>query len=582
MSEPSSTSSPIPVAAASPPNAARCSIPLSAGLSVIVSSFDHLAAPNTFNYDFTRILSVLVRNVHSGVNVLGSDPRTSSYLTLAMYRLLRHLIPHTDAVAAIAEQSSAGVPPTAPPNRESARAAIMARIRELFVGTLQEWAIRNCEQHPTVAWIDNELKAMLSVDAATDSEELSPWQLWLINSAEWQHLAGATVEYFVAEIIELLGDEVMKQVIAVERDGEQVEYELEITRVRLVHRALEMDGELLALWRAIGMPTEYPAEIDVDLPTAYKQQFEQQMRAAAAKSAPWMFDKQQVERRVADWQQGRLPSGDAVFFRRYHIRPLWHTGVDVADFNIVQDEHLPLGTDDERRVYRMKAGVDLVDAAGVSHRLVIECAVHLTATVTRHGWVDVRVSHDGRLLLKSGHEPSIRLVGEHKPSYLHTDMYDVSRLDGPATILTQYICHGHLHGLNEQQWDEAMGGRLRVPYYSAEEYRLEKSDDKRAVEWKDDMFPTRLADVGDREQYRRLQRAEIRRMAAIAIRLCMLDEGVDVAIFPCFHPAEMRRQFESVIQARLETSVAGLPAALPRDLQGIVMEYNLPLVDIPL
>ena len=114
------------------------------------------------------------------------------------------------------------------------------------------------------------------------------------------------------------------------------------------------------------------------------------------------------------------------------------------------------------------------------------------------------------------------------------------------TCFDQYICHGHLHGLSEQQWSGAMGGRLRVNYYSGvdTEGDLEQADDEQVARAKDGMFPARLDDVVDKVQYRRLQRAEIRRMAAIATRLILIDEGADVALFPCFQTAEMRRHFE--------------------------------------
>ena len=70
-------------------------------------------------------------------------------------------------------------------------------------------------------------------------------------------------------------------------------------------------------------------------------------------------------------------------------------------------------------------------------------------------------------------------------------------------------------------------------------------------------------------------------MLAIALRLTVLDAGVDAAIFPCFQPVEVRRPLEAALQTRLETEVAGLPAALPKDLQGVVAGYTGPQVDIP-
>ena len=341
--------------------------------------------------------------------------------------------------------------------------------------------MRNEQQYEDVFGDREMIQPLLSADAATDSEELSFWQRWLISSPEWQNLVSPATELIAAEILELLGTALRRQHKAANADMdeehasnkemdddsdadagrgdeqfdepcEQIEYELEVSYIAFMHSVIEADDELLALWRTIGMPAECPAGIDVDLPTAYKQQFEQQMRAAVAKSAPWMFDsQQQLEKRVADWMQGRLPSGDAVFFRRYHIRPLWHTGVDVADFNTVQLEHLPLGTDDERREFPVQVGIDLVDAAGVSYRVVVKCSVG------KHD-VTVNAKHEGGPLV-SGHatHPNFDPTDTDEHMCDRIDLHLAPLFDAPPSLLAQYVCHGHLHGLSEQQWSGAMG-----------------------------------------------------------------------------------------------------------------------------
>ena len=143
MSDPISNSTHIlaPNTATSLPYAARCSIPLSAALAVIVSNDDNPAAPNPFRCNFIERLSTVAENVRPGVKVLGPDPRTYSYLALAIYRLLRHLIPHTDAVVAAAQLSSADAPPSSPATTQVALAAMRARVSELMIGELQEHVI---------------------------------------------------------------------------------------------------------------------------------------------------------------------------------------------------------------------------------------------------------------------------------------------------------------------------------------------------------------------------------------------------------------------------------------------------------
>jgi hypothetical protein len=243
----------------------------------------------------------------------------------------------------------------------------------------------------------------------------------------------------------------------------------------------------------------------------------------------------------------------------------------------------------------MKAGFDLVDAAGVSYPLIVEC--RLARDTDRPKQRDLVVSLSG-----GGEEWDERVMwsevavggvsdraGEHDDSceWIHLlfeeNLWNPNEHQQEPNPLVNYVCHGHLHGLSEQQWEEAMGGRVSVNYhYSADpENEQERKYDAQAAVSKEGMFPARLADVVDREQYRYLQKAEIRRMAALATRLALLDEGVDAAIFPCFQPAEVRQRFEAVVQSAMETEVAGLPAPLPAVLQRMVAEYASTRVDIP-
>lgn len=303
------------------------------------------------------------------------------------------------------------------------------------------------------------------------------------------------------------------------------------------------------------------------------------MKAAVAASAPWMFDAQEVEQRVAEWRSGGLPGGDALFFRRYHIRPLWHGGVSVFDFG-AERAQAGLDSDGHRHdFFPQSVRVDLVDAAGVSFTLNIQCSVQPNVGRSRQRQLHVKVSHGsimGHLLY--AYTPSHN-DSSADPSSPYTRIslnYTANIFTGPPerhrnNALSDYLCHGHLHGLSEQQWNEAIGG-LNIDYYAAHSAiaQLERKDDEQAVALKEAMFPTLLADVVDLESYRRLQAAEIRRMAAIAIRLALLGEGVDAAIFPCFQPAEMRQKFEAAARSARETGVAELPAALPAVLQDVV------------
>ena len=622
--------------------AAPCSLLISAGLAIIVSSVDLPAAPNPFHFNFIQRLSAISGQLHPGADMFGTDPRNYSYLTLALYRLLRHLIPHTDVVVAAAEHSTSHAPPSSPASMQTAPAAISARVRELFTGDLQQHALQECEKcsrnlsQRLILTEAEVVQPLLTVDATLDERELSAWQRWLVSGTEWQRLAGSALEYFAAETIELQGQEMRQHGFVddalSEEDDEEDDFGHRRRRVDTVllfpiacmHLAVAGDEELMSLWRTIGMPEESPVRvdgkrraasdaevsipepadsedsiteaadsaqaIDTDIHATYKRQFEQQMKTAVAVSAPWMFDAQQVDQRVSQWATGRLPSGDAVFFRRFHIRPLWHSGVDVSDFGAEEAQQGRDSDSHRHSFFPMKAGFDIMDAAGVSRTLVVKCSVQVNYKGRRQRKLDVVVSEKrGRVLLwcddavDSKQRPS-----DQSRRYTTAALYFVDgvlvpgREQQPPHLFADYLCHGHLHGLSEQQWDKAMGGPLRVDYQTDTGIKQELADDEQAAQSKAGMFPTRLADVVDRERYRHLQRTEIRRMAAIATRLAMLDAGVDAALFPPFQPPEMRRKFEAVARSRLETGVAQLPDALPAVLQEMVADYEPTQVDIPL
>ena len=601
----------VPSTTAPPSYVARCSLSLSAGLSVYLSHADVGPSLNPFRCDFEGVLSTLCRQIYPGTQMLSIHPRNYSYVMLALYRLLRHLIPHTDSIAAAAKSTASDAPPSSLAVMDVSLTVMTARIAEVYPGELQPHAAHECGKtargerpHGTPFTAEALVQPLLTIDAAADASELSAWQRWLISSLTWQQLAGTAVEYIAAEWMELLGKYLWYN--AWRRSP----------IVCLHEHVMAEDPELLQLWLAIGMPADYPPELDTDMRSAYKQQFDQQMRAAVVASAPWMVDAQQVKQRVAEWVSGDVPGGDAVFFRRYHIRPLWHTGVDVSGCELTKVESDEAEADKAMKQYdedvddgwertsenggalfedessmEMEAGIDIVDAANVSRRLIINCRIWIDSYRTEQRHLDVSVrgggeQWSGKVISSCSHGDGDAKPYQSYPRiqlYWDNDLLEPDAQPNEPQPLSDYVCHGHLHGLSEQQWNEVMGGRLRVSYHSgaAGERKFEQADDEQATRSKDGMFPTRLSDVVDRKQYKRLQRTEIRRMAAIAIRLCMLDEGVDVAVFPCFQPAEMRRQFEAVVQTRLETGAAQLPAALPSDLQGMVAAYNPPLLDVP-
>ena len=355
--------------------AARCSIPLSAALAVIVAHEKCAAAPNPFHCDFVELMLTVGQQILSSVKfpsrwtqsgsdqLYGDDPRTYSYITLALYRFLRHLIPHTDAIAPVAQQGASAAPPSSPASTEVAWAVMQGRICELFPpGELRAHALDECQRYARHSSMDHYFtpQQLLAIDAADDSHELSDWQRWLITSPAWQRLAGVTVEYALSEILETLGfalkqewsnccqahlkgdddekdddEDMVEEKEDEEEDRTHKDESREDRWLRAQNRiacfhnkVLTKDEELAALWRTIGMPADSPPELDVDPHTASKQQIDRHMQAAVAAAAPWMFDSQQVERRVADWVQGRLSDGDAVFFRRFHIRPVWHASGD--------------------------------------------------------------------------------------------------------------------------------------------------------------------------------------------------------------------------------------------------------------
>ena len=618
MSSPPSVVAP-PAAVQSVAYVAPCSIPLSAGLSVIVSTFDTVCAPNPFRVDFITEGTTLYLQMHGPQRALnGSDPRTHSYIALLTYRLLRHLIPPTSAVVACAAavdgvSTADRPPPTSPPSMAVACAALERRIADVFpAGTeLQQIVVTVCKgaqdlEHPDPCRRVDAVfvQGLLSVDGVSDEGQLSGWQRWLMGGSNWQVLAGAVVEYIWAEVLELLGNELNAlsankyegedeedEEMEYDESGDEDEEEARLCRIRLLHdKVLAGDDEVLALWLTLGMPAECPPGTDVDLHTAYRQQFKAQMKAAVAVSAPWMFDRQQVEARVSQWQQGLLPSGDALFFQRFHIRPLWHEGIQSSDFGL-EDRHYPEDSVEYRDFFfPVKAGFEVVDAAGVSRALVIECGVRLNANANKQRVLHVTVREAGGRKRRVVYSFDSSRQEDSTGPWLRTALrIEEGRLlpgqdEEPPNLFSDYVCHGHLHGLSDQQWDEMMGGRLNVDYHTGHFWEVEHESkyDAQAAVSKAGMFPTELSAVVDRDAYCWLQRAEIRRTVAIASRLAMLDEGVDVAVFPPFQPSDMRQRFEAAAQQRMETVVLGFPAPLPRDLQSVVGSYDLDIpVDIP-
>jgi len=587
---------------------AHCSIPLSAAVCVIVSHVDCPAAPNPFHVDFVHSISaVCQKHVDAPLDgsdsaslLSGADPRPLSYITLAAYRLLRHLIPHTDDVASAAQQTSCTAPPSSAASMDVTLTAMSDRIGELCgTGEVASHAVRTCEDvarhdSTTLLTVDAFVQPLLRVDSSDDAQQMSEWQRWLVGSVTWQRLTGAVMEYVVAELVQLLAAALIEERTAWCDAGQTDDGDWQRSRVACLHDAvLAVDPELRSLWLAIGMPAECPASLrtPTDLQCAYKQQFEHSMRAAVVASAPWMFDARLVQQRVNEWVHGRLDDGDAHFFRRYHIRPLWHTGADLRGYEVKCGWQPQLWCP-------MRAAFELVDAAGVSRRIDVTCSMTLNderepLAVAVQVW---DADHNILMTHSHQHEFGAKLTVRCELQFPHKVFRSV--INGRKNknrkcdthCFADYLCHGHVHGLTHEQWREAMGSRLQIEYGGTQcwrdrlEIEQERADDEQAAAGssRDTLFPSRLADVTDRKQYRYRQRTEIRRMVAIAVRAAMLDTGVDVAVFPSLQPAEMQRQFKVAMQSRLETDIAQLPATLPRDLQEIVMEYHRPHVDIPL
>ena len=250
---------------------AHCSITLTDALAVKLSEVDGQPSPNPFHCDYTTPLSAVSNAVHPNRTILGTDPRTYSYFALALYRLLRYLIPDTQAVAATAKLSPSDAPPSAPESdwllQDAARAPFQARLRQVFpAGQLHVHAASVCEsvsgsvRHSSARapefTVEKFVQPLLAVDRAEDEQQLSEWQRWLMDNVAWQKMIAALVEYVTAEMTEVLGNKL--------RDGTWKR-----SPVACFHEVvLSKDLELAALWSSIGMPADCPSELDVDLPTA--------------------------------------------------------------------------------------------------------------------------------------------------------------------------------------------------------------------------------------------------------------------------------------------------------------------------
>ena len=273
--KPTSSSSTTPPISVPLSYTANCSITLSAALAAAVgeSEADNPAASNPFRCDFIQPIAAVAEDVHPSRAILASDPRSYAYFILALYRLLRHLIPPTDAVAAAAKQSASDSPPIASLDpawydtmQDAATAAMDARIRAVFpAGALQTHACKvsltatsrsTLPGRPAPFTAHRIVRPLLAVDAADDELQLSAWQRWLIGGRVWQTMAAAALEYLTAEMMELLGNQL--------RDGTWKR-----GPVACFHeKVLPTDAELLALWRTIGMPAECPAEFDIAVQSA--------------------------------------------------------------------------------------------------------------------------------------------------------------------------------------------------------------------------------------------------------------------------------------------------------------------------
>ena len=631
---------------------APCTLPLSAGLSVIISNSAIAACPNPFQIDFHHNISRIRAGAHPLARTVPVDPRLNAYVMLAVYRLLRALIPSHDAVVRAVDtnvqqpkkrrrptkgQHAAEVttppPPTFPPPAEVVADAMDGRLAELFTGELLGVA------QSTRAKFDNEtahlftlsaadIQTLLQLDAAADETALSSWQLWLIAGPVWQKQAAAIMELILAELWEELSRRLLPGLDDAWPRGERGQPSQEVWSIATLYSQVigdDGDAELTALWRIIGMPTDCPAGVDMPYLQAYKEQFRRRMEAAALASAPWMADKRQVAERMLEWRKGRLLDGDATFFQRFHIRPVQHLGVKLPRV-FGQSEAYPgarksaLDDEYEGEPYDprpwLTAAFDLVDAAGVRWPFLIRCVDEPTMrffpqrTVVLNAHVTIR--EDGRPVpFPAGVPPLLSTLipsqevssqeratmGRYVPSDLLWDRSQPPRRNkrGWHPMLSNYVCHGHMHGLSAEEWKEAMGGEVKLRYDDVAPFGEAAFDVDALVASSDQppkkkrkgastppqaaLFPRKLSEVKDWARYGQMQRTEIRRLACVATRLLALDAGVDAAVFREHQPREVRRQFSLAWQGAAEQLV--LSQALPSDVQGIVAQYEPFEVDIP-
>ena len=168
--------------------------------------------------------------------------------------------------------------------------------------------------------------------------------------------------------------------------------------IECIYEAVSDDEELFSFWQFVGMKAHYPPEAYIPASPSYQQQLKERIHDAVAISAPWLTDQATVERHVADWQDGRLASGDALFFQRFHIRPIAHLGTRL-DFKRGESGD---GTYDDVAVrYSTAATFDMLDAVGVSWPCIVHCKVfHAIGRLQQpRVWITVRHRTDNRLLV---------------------------------------------------------------------------------------------------------------------------------------------------------------------------------------
>ena len=425
---------------------------------------------------------------------------------------------------------------------------------------------------------------------------LSQWQQWLISSEAWQSGAATLCEHFLAEVMEAIGTREEKSDAAwLKRDA--------VIDIECIYEAVSDDEELFSFWQFVGMKAHYPPEAYIPASPSYQQQLKQRIHDAVAISAPWLTDQATVERHVADWQDGRLASGDALFFQRFHIRPIAHLGTRL-DFKRGESGD---GTYDDVAVRCSTAATfDMLDAAGVSWPCIVHCKVfHAIGRLQQpRVWITVRHRPDNRLLVDTA-PLDAQDVEDWDTRWVRLrlrviDPYSVLMpADDDDATTPQYCCHGHMRGMSAEEWHRATGS-LRVYYYSQSFAEQERADEGAPLTSRDDSsptkrlrtegelgrapFPTSLADVKDWPLYRVRQRVEIRRMAAIAARLALLDAVVDLAAFRAHQPDHVRQAFVDAASHRRAALAATLVSPAPNpDTRTSTDQPPVPLeVDIPL